>query len=74
MQQRNRKNKNHINKYNMNPDVIFDCLIIWALVSIAATPILLIVKWAIEIKWYKKIINEIDKKMQKESDNNSGGR
>ena len=55
----------------MNPDVIFDCLIIWALVSIAATPILLIVKWAIEIKWYKKIINEIDKK---ESDNNSGGR
>lgn len=58
----------------MNPDVIFDCLIIWALVSIAATPILLIVKWAIEIKWYKKIINEIDKKMQKESDNNSDGR
>lgn len=58
----------------MNPDLIFDCLIIWALVSIAATPILMIVKWAIEIKWYKKIINEIDKKMQKESDNNSGGR
>jgi len=58
----------------MNPDVIFDCLIIWALVSIAATHILMIVKWAIEIKWYKKIINEIDKKMQKESDNNSGGR